>query len=120
MRSPAREVVAPINRISIQAGRSSMNQANNASEPPSCLHPPIFMIGRDSRGNWVAKDQSGARGGLFVDRSAALKFARDEGGGHPRAIVWVSGPLELGNSGAPIAMPQQQLADSLNRGRRVA
>lgn len=97
-----------------------MNQANNGSEPPSCLLPPIFMIGRDSRGNWVAKDQSGARGGFFVDRAAALKFARDEGGSRPRAIVWVSGPLELGNSVAPIAVPQQQRAYRLSRGRRVA
>jgi hypothetical protein len=97
-----------------------MNQGNSACEPPSCLHPPIFMIGRDSRGNWVAKDQSGVRGGLFVDRSAARKFARDEGGSHPRAIVWVSGLLELGNCATPIAVPQQQLADSLSRGRRVA
>jgi hypothetical protein len=65
------------------------------AEPPSCLQPPIFLIGRDSRGNWVAQEQSGARGGLFVDRAGALKFARSENGNRPHAVVWVSGPLEL-------------------------
>ena len=34
------------------------------SEPPSCSS--VFMIGQDSHGNWVVRDQSGLRGGLFV------------------------------------------------------
>ena len=97
-----------------------MNQSNNAAESPSSLRPPIFMIGRDSRGNWVAKDQSGARGGLFVNRAAALKFASDESGSHPRAIVWVSGPLELTMSPGPsISLPEHHTARA-QRQRRIA
>jgi hypothetical protein len=46
------------------------------SEPPSC--PPVYMIGQDSRGNWVVRDQSGLRGGLFVGRAEALRYIRDE------------------------------------------
>lgn len=65
------------------------------SEPPSCLRPPIFMIGRDSRGHWVARENGGARGGLFVDCAGALKFARDGNGNRPPAVVMVSGVLEL-------------------------
>jgi hypothetical protein len=91
-----------------------MNNAEKAAEPPSCLRPPIFMIGRDSKGNWVAQEQGGARGGLFVDRAGALKFAKSESGNHPYAVVWVSGVLELDVSHAPV------IADDARRERRVA
>lgn len=80
-----------------------MKLNDRTSEPPLCLQPPIFMIGRDSRGNWVAQEQSGARGGLFVDRAWALKFAKSENGNHPHAVVWVSGILELNTGFAPAA-----------------
>jgi hypothetical protein len=93
-----------------------MKQDNEAAEPPSCLQPPIFMIGRDSRGNWVAQEQSGARGGLFVDRAGALKFARSENGNHLHAVVWVSGILELNTSAAR----EGQLTATAQRVRRVA
>lgn len=72
-----------------------MKEVETANEPPSCLRPPIFMIGQDSKGNWVAQEQSGTRGGLFVDRVEALKFAKSENGNQPHAIVWVSGVLGL-------------------------
>jgi hypothetical protein len=61
----------------------------------SCLLPPTFLIGRNSRGNWVAQERGRACGGLFANREAALKFAKFESGDHPHAIVWVSGALEL-------------------------
>jgi hypothetical protein len=97
-----------------------MDNAGKAAEPPSCLRPPIFMIGRDSRGNWVAQEQGGARGGLFVDRAGALKFAKSENGNHPHAVVWVSGILELDASHAPVIAAGQRLIDSVRRERRVA
>jgi len=53
------------------------------------------MIGQDSRGNWVVRDQNGLRGGLFVGRAEALRYVRDEAGNHPRAIVMVNGAFEL-------------------------
>jgi hypothetical protein len=61
----------------------------------SWLLPPTFLIGRDSRGNWVAQERSGACGGLFASRAAALKFAKFESGNQPHAVVWVNGVLEL-------------------------
>jgi hypothetical protein len=64
-------------------------------EPPSWLRPPLFMLGQDLRGNWVVQEQKGSRGGLFVDREAALRFIRAEIGFAPQAIVMVSGVLEL-------------------------
>jgi hypothetical protein len=37
-------------------------------EPRSGAASGLFLIGRNSRGNWVAQDSGGLRGGLFVDR----------------------------------------------------
>jgi hypothetical protein len=68
------------------------------SEPPSTRStslPRLFRIGKDSHGNWVAQDQQGLRGGLFVDRAEALKFAMFENGNRPQAVIMVPGILEL-------------------------
>jgi hypothetical protein len=75
------------------------------TEPPLWLRPPLFMLGQDWRGNWVVQEQKGARGGLFVDRAAALRFIRAETGYRPQTIVMVSGILELdaGGKGNAIA-----------------
>jgi hypothetical protein len=75
-----------------------MKQAEQTTEPPSCLLPPIFMIGRDSGGHWVAQEKDGLRGGLFVNRAEALKYAKFESGNDPHAVVMVSGSLELDTS----------------------
>lgn len=56
---------------------------------------PIFMIGQDGRGNWVVQDQRGRRGGLFVSRAAALRFAMVEMGDRPELVVMVPGVIEL-------------------------
>jgi hypothetical protein len=68
------------------------------SEPPA--RSPLLFIGRNRRGCWVARDQSGLRGGLFVNQAQAFRFALSENGGRPQAIVLVSGPLELDMSGS--------------------
>jgi hypothetical protein len=54
------------------------------------------MIGRNSRGNWVVRDQAGLYGGLFIDRTEALRFALFENGHRPQAVLKVPGILELG------------------------
>jgi hypothetical protein len=65
------------------------------AEPPSWVRPPLFMLGRDLRGNWVVQAQRGVRGGLFSDREAALRYIRAETGYKPQAVVMVSGIVEL-------------------------
>jgi hypothetical protein len=65
----------------------------NESEPPSPQN--IFLVGRDSRGRWVVQDQRGLCGGLFVDRSRAVRFAMEENGRRPQAIVMVPDVFEL-------------------------
>ena len=56
---------------------------------------PFFFIGRDSHGNWVVQDQRHLCGGLFVNRTEALRFALFENGNQPQAVIMVPGILEL-------------------------
>jgi hypothetical protein len=86
----------------------------------SCLLPPTFLIGRNSKGNWVAQERSGACGGLFASRAAALKFAKFESGNSAHAVVWVSGVLELNTSTASAKAYEQRLVGRLDGVRRVA
>jgi hypothetical protein len=70
----------------------------NDTEPPSLERSTtssIFLVGQDSRGHWVVQDERGLCGGLFVDRSKAIRFAMDETGKRPQAIKMVSGVFEL-------------------------
>ena len=61
----------------------------------SDVQPSLFLVGRNSRGQWVAQDQCGTRGGLFLNRAEAFKFARRENGNRVELVVDVPGPLEL-------------------------
>jgi len=84
----------------------------DCSEPPSRhdLHSAdCFFVGRNSRGQWIVQDADHRRGGLFVNRAAALKFARDEDShGHP-AIVLVPDVLELDMTAPALAAIAQGL-----------
>ncbi|WJR81922.1 hypothetical protein [Bradyrhizobium sp. NP1] len=69
-------------------------------EPPSCSLPSsVVFIGRDSHGHWVAQEQNGRFGGLFVNRAQAVKYALFENGQHPEMIVELSGAIELDTDG---------------------
>ena len=75
------------------------------AEPPLpslCSKTPLFLIGRDRTGHWVVRDLQGLRGGLFVGRTEALKFALFENGNRPQAVVMVPGVLELDMRAAPL------------------
>lgn len=66
-------------------------------EPPSCSTDafPLVFIGRNHKGQWVAQEQNGLYGGLFVNRSQAIKYALGENGRHPETIVEVAREIEL-------------------------
>jgi hypothetical protein len=55
----------------------------------------ITFIGKNSRGNWVAREQNGLFGGLFVSRAEALKYVLFENGHHPETIVELAREIEL-------------------------
>ena len=63
-------------------------------EPPSCMSN-LVIVGRNSRGNWVAQENNGLFGGLFVSRAQAFKYALFENGHHPETIVLTSNIVEL-------------------------
>jgi hypothetical protein len=65
-------------------------------DPPSCeAASNIVLIGRNSRGQWIAQEQNGLFGGLFVNRAQAVKYALFENGHHPETIVELSRESEL-------------------------
>jgi hypothetical protein len=86
-------------------------------EPPSCSSPStIVFIGRNSRGQWVAQEQNGLFGGLFVSRAQAVKYALFENGHHPETIVELSRGIELDMSGR---MPSPMPAFAMSGARRA-
>ena len=56
---------------------------------------PHFLVGRDSRGQWVVRDQRASRGGLFKSRAEALQFAFRERGEAAGAVVLAPHVIEL-------------------------
>jgi hypothetical protein len=91
------------------------------TEPPlpqSCTRSSLFLIGKDSRGHWVVQDNQGKCGGLFVNRTEALKFAMFENGNQPQAVIMVPGIFELNMSGK--AAPKHRLLSDTVQERRVA
>jgi hypothetical protein len=73
-------------------------------EPPSCSSAafPLVFIGQNHSGQWIAQEQNGLYGGLFVNRAQAIKYALAENGHHPETIVELSREIELDmGGGAP-------------------
>lgn len=66
----------------------------NQTEPPSCNSALVF-IGKNRRGQWVAQEQNGLFGGLFISRAEAIRYALFENGHHPKSIKAASNILEL-------------------------
>jgi len=66
-------------------------------EPPSCSPAVsnIVLIGRNRSGNWIAREQNGLFGGLFVNRARAIRYALFENGRHPETIIELSSEIEL-------------------------
>jgi hypothetical protein len=80
-------------------------------EPPSrSAASTIVFIGRNRRGQWVAQEQNGLYGGLFVNRAQAVKYALFENGQHPEMIVELSRELELDMRGETASLPTIRVA----------
>jgi hypothetical protein len=95
-----------------------MNEAEPPS-PQSSVPSSLFRIGKDSHGHWVVQDQQGLRGGLFVGRAEALKFAMFENGNRPQAVIMVPDVLELDINNTPRAA-QRTVANTPIRLQRLA
>ena len=55
----------------------------------------FLLIGQNSRGNWVVRDRSGRRGGLFTSRAVAFRYVQLEAGDRAPSLIDVPGTLEL-------------------------
>ena len=79
-------------------------------EPPSCgvTASTIVFIGQDKSGHWVAQQQDGLYGGLFVNRAEAIKYALFENGHHPETIVELPRNVELDMSAKSAPKPLKQ------------
>jgi len=68
----------------------------------SCL-----FIGRDHAGHWVVKDARSLCGGLFANRTEAIRFAMYECQRRPQSVIMLpdglelDGPLDEHDAGAP-------------------
>src|SRR5215475_10980691 len=85
-----------VHRRGEHCGSSSGRNTNvKLVEPPSCSSPSqIVFIGRDKGGHWVAQEQNGLYGGLFVNRAQAIKYVLFENGHQPETIVELSREIE--------------------------
>jgi hypothetical protein len=82
-------------------------------EPPSRSSPStIVFIGKNSRGHWVAQEQNGLYGGLFVNRAQAVKYALFENGHHPETIIELPREIELDMGGKVPAAGARRVASS--------
>jgi hypothetical protein len=78
---------------------------------------PLFYIGRNSKGLWVARKAEGNIGGIFLTRRAAVRFARESCEPLGCATMFVSGPLELDldmRGAAPMTQNASALATAAN------
>jgi hypothetical protein len=74
----------------------------------SCL-----FIGRDRAGHWVVKDARSLCGGLFANRTEAIRFAMYECQRRPQSVIMLPDGLELD---AALTSP---IAVALSRRRRL-
>jgi hypothetical protein len=98
------------------AGQTKTPAVQFAPLDPSILSDaiPAFFIGRDSVGFWVAREATGRIGGLFLLKSSALAFAREQSRRAGCATIFPSErfELDLENEGNRFA---QHLAPLLRR-----
>ena len=79
-----------------RCGRCTTSMAKKCGEiSGSSCYRSIVFLGRNCRGNWVARSQLGTFGGLFLTRGHALKYAPARNGYRPDSIVELSFSIEL-------------------------
>ncbi len=85
-----------------------------------CSRSSLFLLGQNRQGNWVVQDQRGLCGGIFVNRTEALRFAMFENGNRPQGVLMVPGVFELDINRGRGAKPQRQLNFGWDRKQRAA
>lgn len=65
---------------------------------------PLFFVGRNRNGLWIAREAEGRTGGIFLFKRSALRFAQKNSGPSGCATMLLAGRLELdvNNHGNPL------------------
>lgn len=77
---------------------------------PSTAAFSLVFVGQNHRGDWVAQEQNGRYGGLFVNRAQAIKYALAENGHHPETVVELSRKIELNMGGDLLSNSSRRVA----------
>jgi hypothetical protein len=77
---------------------------------------PLFFIGRNALGFWVAREAKGRTGGVFIFRRSALRFANTNSAPAGCATMFLNERLELDvkNQGNPLAAVLAVIASRLS------
>ena len=81
---------------------------------------PLFHIGRNKHGFWVAREADGRSGGLFLFKRSAIGFARKRSapaGGCAIMILTEPFELDLENQGSPANLQRRTLRGRQKIGR---
>ena len=87
--SPVKELF----RITRRQMGDVMIQENIRMAPAASLS--CLFIGRDRDGHWVVKDARSLCGGLFANRTEAIRFAMYECQRRPQSVIMMPDGLEL-------------------------
>ena len=65
---------------------------------------PLFFIGRNKNGLWIAREAEGRAGGIFLLKQSALRFAQKNSAPIGCATMFIAEPMELDtdNLGNPL------------------
>lgn len=85
----------------IDAGEVPPSRPPEGCKLQLCPNSTSVLIGRNGRGQWIARERHGLYGGLFVSRENAIRYALFENGHRPEALIMVAGILELDMSVTP-------------------
>jgi hypothetical protein len=78
---------------------------------------PLFYIGQNARGLWVAREAEGRSGGLFLLKRSAVHFAHRQSAPSGCALMYLNEPLELDveNRGGRALAPSAAAMDIVER-----
>ena len=90
---------------SLVGNEETHDPARYQSRGCACLS--CLFIGRDRSGHWVVKDAGSLCGGLFTNRTEAIRFAMVERQRRPQSVIMLpdglelAGPLDEGHASGP-------------------
>jgi hypothetical protein len=78
---------------------------------------PLFYIGQNTHGFWVAREAEGRSGGLFLFKRSAVRFARSKSAPAGCAMMFLNEPreLDLENQGSRFVEPVAAAMNSVAR-----